>query len=87
MTGLTITTDSTHIEITRDDDKSFFRCLYTRLIDIDALSLNQDDSCVEIYFKHIDHPVMVMKSELVDFDSTTTFVDNEAIYTLLKALI
>ena len=87
MTGLTITTTATHIEITRDDGLDFFRCIYCRISDIKMVSLNQDDSCVEIYFEHIKQPVMVMKANLDDFDSTTTFVDNEAIYTLFKALI
>ena len=88
MAGITVTTiGQSNIEIIRDDGLSFFSCIYALKSDIRVVALNKDTSAVEVYFSHIEKPIVFTTSNLVDFNGASVFSDNTAIYILFKALI
>lgn len=87
MPGITVTTSQNNIEIVRDDGLGFFSCIYALKSDIRIVSLNKDASSVEVYFSHIEKPIVFMTYNLVDFNGASVFADNTAIYILFKALI
>jgi len=87
MAGIAVTTTQNNIELVRDDGQGFFRCLYLDKSDIKSIAISPDDSYVEVYFSHIEKPIVFHTGNLTDFNGASVFADNLAIYVLFKALI